>query len=203
MIPPAPSTAARGQEAPDETLLSPGRSFSRTELRAMSLDGVLAPVFADAYTQASLPHTPALRARAVALALPANLADRAVIGRLSAAWIYGCSAAPARISLLIDVGHRVAALRPWSGCILHEVSLGRFDAVSLAGTPVTTPLRTAVDLALHLDAESCLPALRAISRDASLGCPLGLIRQALKAGHRIPHKGAALERIRALMEEAG
>lgn len=201
MSAPTQARPSGGPSIPGDTVLSPGRSFSRAELRAMSLDGVLAPVYGDAYTPAACQHTPALRARAAALAMPAQLADRAVIGRLSAAWIYGCAAAPARISLLIDNGHRVRALRPWSGCVLHEVSLGRFDVVRLAGTPVTTALRTAVDLALHVDERQCLPALRAISRDAALNCPLGLIRQALEGSPRVPRKGAALERIRTLLQD--
>ena len=192
------TTAVPGS-VPAEMVLAPGRNFSRAELRAMRLDGVLAAVFGDAYTPASVPHTHILRARALALALPPNLVGRAVVGRFSAAWIYGCAPAPARISLLVDVGHRVGALRPWSGCIVHEVSLGRFDAANIAGISVTTPLRTAVDLALHGDAEAALPALAAITSDAKLGCPPGLVRQALEATHRVPHKAAALERIRALL----
>jgi hypothetical protein len=192
-------TTAVSGSVPAEMVLSPGRNFTRAELRAMKLDGVLAAVFADAYTPATVPHAPALRARALALALPPNLVDRAVIGRLSAAWIYGCAPAPARISLLVDVGHRVGALRPWSGCTLHEVNLGRFDAAGIAGIAVTTPLRTAVDLALHTDAEAALPALKALTADATLGCPPGLVRQALEAVHRVPHKAAALERISALL----
>ncbi len=102
-------TTAVSGSVPAEMVLSPGRNFTRAELRAMKLDGVLAAVFADAYTPATVPHAPALRARALALALPPNLVDRAVIGRLSAAWIYGCAPAPARISLLVDVGHRVGS----------------------------------------------------------------------------------------------
>lgn len=43
------------------------------------------------------------------------------------------------------------------GCILHEVRLGQLDVVSIGGLLVTSPLRTAVDVALHVEASRALP----------------------------------------------
>lgn len=183
------------------TVLSPGRHFSRTALQAMFLDSILLPVFGDAYIPAGTAITPALRGRALALATPANLAGRGIAGRLSAAWIYGCSGPGAAISLLVDSGHRAGALLPGSGCTLHEVKLSRFDVAVIGTMPVTTPLRTAVDLAIHVPAVDALPALRVLAADPALNCPLGLIRQALQSCQRVPHKQAALDRIQFLLEE--
>ncbi|MCZ2402747.1 hypothetical protein IV498_05990 [Paenarthrobacter sp. Z7-10] len=186
-----------------QTVLSPGRMFHRSELRSMSLDGLLTPVFADAYTVTGTASTPAMRSHAVSLALPANLVNRAVLGRLTAAWIYGCGPAPSTISLLVDNGHRITALRPWSGCILHEVSLGPFDVIQFSGAAVTSPLRTAVDVALHVPSAQAVPVLLMLSADPVLKCPLTLIRDALESGCRIPHKTRALECVRWLLNHSG
>lgn len=167
----------------------------------MFLDSILLPVFGDAYVLTGTAITPVLRGRALALATPANLAGRGIAGRLTAAWIYGCSGPGATITLLVDSAHRAGALQPGSGCTLHEVKLSRFDIAVIGTMPVTTPLRTAVDLAIHVPAVDALPALRALAADPALNCPLGLIRQALQSCQRVPHKQAALERIQSLLEE--
>ncbi|MBG0741608.1 hypothetical protein IV500_19810 [Paeniglutamicibacter antarcticus] len=196
---PAPSSTPPSQSM--GTVFSPGRHFSRTTLQSMCLDSILVPVFRDSYIPAGTAITPALRGRAMALATPANLAGRGIAGRLSAAWIYGCSGPGAVISLLVDSGHRAGALLPGSGCTLHEVKLSRFDVAVVGSMPVTTPLRTAVDLAVHVPAVDALPALRTLAADPALNCPLGLIRQALQSCHRVPHKQAALALIQSLLEE--
>ncbi len=165
----------------------------------MSLDGVLEPVIGDAYVLTGTHIGAELRGRALALLTPASLAGRGVAGRLSAAWVYGCARAPSTVALLVDTGHRAGALLPGSGCTLHEVKLSRFDVVTIGTMPVTTPLRTAVDLALQVEADDALPALRVLTADPLLNCPLGLVRQALEARARVPHKHAALERIRLLL----
>ncbi|HEY8295112.1 MAG TPA: hypothetical protein VIG41_07215 [Micrococcaceae bacterium] len=183
---------------PVAELLSPGPRFSRNELQAMTLDGVLQCVFGDAYVPATEAVTRRLRAAAVALAIPPNMAGRTTVGRLSAAWVYGCAAAPERITLLVDAGHRVATLRPWTGYWLHEVQLGRFDAVELEGCRITTPLRTAVDLALYAPHPAGAEALKLLAGTPGLGCPPGLIRAALLAQQRVPRRRAALALVDAL-----
>ncbi|WP_434612303.1 hypothetical protein [Arthrobacter sp. A5] len=180
-------------------VLSPGRSFSHTELQAMSLDGVLEPVFGDAYVLSGTDIGPELRGQALALLTPAHLTGRGVACRLSAAWVYGCSRPPFAVSLLVDKGHRAGALPAGTGCILHEAKLSRFDVATIGTMPVTTPLRTAVDLALQVQTDDALQALRAMAADPLLNCPLGLVRQALEARGRVPHKHTALERIRLLL----
>ena len=117
---------------------------------------------------------------------------------MTAAWIYGCAAEPDRLALLVDANRRISSLRSTRGCTFHEVRLGPFDVVSLGGLMVSSPLRTAVDIALHVDAERAVPALRALLGQPELGVRLRL----LSAGHRghpgMPHKKAALAKLEQL-----
>ncbi|MBT1003709.1 hypothetical protein KIH31_13975 [Paenarthrobacter sp. DKR-5] len=179
-------------------LIRPGEPFTAGELRAMALDGVVRQVIRDAYLRAGTGATPALRAQAVASAIPAAAAARTVIGRLSAAWVYGCAPPPPRVALLVDHGRRISALRPFSGCTLHEASLGRFDVVMLGSVPVTSPLRTAVDLALHVMPEQSVPALQRLTADPALNCPADLVRRAVLSWPRVPGRRAALDRLEAV-----
>ena len=79
---------------------------------------------------------------------------------MTAAWIYGCAGEPDRLALLVDANQRISSLQDHRGCTLHEVRLGPIDVVSLGGMMVSSPLRTALDIALHVEAERALPALR-------------------------------------------
>ena len=60
--------------------------------------------------------------------------------------------------------------------------LGPFDVVSLGGLMVSSPLRTAVDIALHVEAERAVPALRALLARPELGVRLPAA-QARRGGH--------------------
>jgi hypothetical protein len=74
----------------------------------------------------------------------------------------------------------------------------------VAGVPVTTALRTALDIALHAPGEEAVQALLALSAEPGLGCPLEYIRQALLARSRLPGKQLALARVeRVLAQLAG
>jgi len=115
-----------------------------------------------------------------------------VAGRMTAAWIYGCAQEPDRLALLVDAKRRISSLRSTRGCTLHEVRLGPFDVVSLGGLMVSSPLRTALDIALHVDAERALPALRRMLAKPELDIRLRLLRLAVEATPRVPHKKAAL-----------
>ncbi|MGZ4663041.1 MAG: hypothetical protein ACXVYB_17365, partial [Arthrobacter sp.] len=142
---------------PQAELYSPGPIFSWPELQAMAADGVLTQLYQSGYALPGTALTPQLRARAASFAVPPAIRRRVVAGRMTAAWIYGCAPEPDRLALLVDANRRISSLRTTRGCTLHEVKLGPFDVVSLGSLMVSSPLRTAVDVALHVDAERAVP----------------------------------------------
>jgi len=164
----------------------------------MAADGVLTRLSQRGYLPPGAASTPQLRARATACTIPPPIRQRVVAGRMTAAWIYGCAAEPDRIALLVDTSRRVSSLRGTRGCSFHEVRLGPFDVVSLGGLMVSSPLRTAVDIALHVDPERALPALGALLAAPELDVPLRLLVRAVEASPRMPYKKAALAKLAAL-----
>ncbi|MET4096603.1 type IV toxin-antitoxin system AbiEi family antitoxin [Arthrobacter sp. UYCu712] len=179
-------------------LYSPGPLFSWPELQAMASDGVLTQLYQRGYLPPGTRSTPQLRARALSVMVPPPIRRRVVAGRMTAAWIYGCAPEPDRLALLVDANRRISSLRSTRGCTFHEVRLGPFDVVSLGGLMVSSPLRTAVDIALHVDAERALPALGALLDRTELCVRLRLLRLAVDATPRVPYKKAALEKLDAL-----
>jgi hypothetical protein len=114
---------------------------------------------------------------------------------MTAAWIYGCADEPDRLALLVDTKRRVSSLRNTRGCTLHEVKLGPLDVVSLGGLMVSSPLRTALDVALHVDAARAIPALEGLLARPQNDVRLRLLILAIEASPRVPHKRAALEKL--------
>jgi hypothetical protein len=169
----------------------------------MAADGVLTQLYQSGYALPGTALTPQLRARAASFAVPPAIRRRVVAGRMTAAWIYGCAPEPDRLALLVDANRRISSLRTTRGCTLHEVKLGPFDVVSRGGLLVSSPLRTAVDIALHVDAERAVPALRRMLALPELDVRLRLLTRAVEATPRVPYKKAALEVLAALPTEAG
>lgn len=202
--PPAPPAAPGldhppGSQAPRfPELYAPGMPFAGPELQSLAADGLLARLHQNGYTLPEVPASPQLRARAAAGAVPPSVRQRVVAGRMTAAWIYGCAAEPDRLALLVDAKRRVSSLRSTRGCTLHEVKLGPFDVVSLGGLMVSSPLRTALDLALHVDAVRAIPALAALLARPQQDVRLRLLVLAIEATPRVPHKRAALEKLGSL-----
>lgn len=186
---PIPSGVTPGE------LYSPGSMFTWPELQAMASDGVLVQLYQRGYLPPGTRATPQLRARAAAVLIRPAIRQRVVAGRMTAAWIFGCAAEPDRLALLVDANRRISSLRSTRGCTFHEVRLGPFDVVSLGGLMVSSPLRTAVDVAVHVEAERAVPALRALLGKPELGLQLRLLRLAVEATPRMPHKRAALAKL--------
>lgn len=176
-------------------LYSPGRPFAWPELQSLAADGILAQFHQHGFTLPEAPASPQLRARAAANAVPAAVRQRVVAGRMTAAWIYGCAAEPDKLALLVDAKRRISGLRNTRGCTLHEVRLGPFDVVSMGGLMVSSPLRTAVDIALHVEAHRALPALTGLLARPEKDVRLRLLVLAIEATPRVPHKRAALEKL--------
>ena len=176
-------------------LYAPGGPFAGPELQSLAADGLLARFHQHGYTLPGVPASPQLRARAAAGAVPAAIRQRVVAGRMTAAWIYGCAAEPDRLALLVDTKRRVSSLRGTRGCTLHEVKLGPFDVVSLGGLMVSSPLRTALDISLHVEPERAVPPLAGLLARPQQDVKLRLLVRAIEATPRVPHKRAALEKL--------
>lgn len=195
----SPSPPADSRDAVPGTplldLYAPGQLFTWSELQAMATDGLLQQVYQRGYATPGSAATPQLRARCAALGVPPAIRQRVVAGRLTAAWIHGCSPEPDRLALLVDTKRRVSSLRSTRGCTLHEVRLGPCDVVSIGGLMVSSPLRTALDIALHVDATRAVPALRSLLARPEQDVRLRLLTLAIEATPRLPHKKAALEKL--------
>ncbi|MHA7174339.1 type IV toxin-antitoxin system AbiEi family antitoxin [Arthrobacter monumenti] len=210
-MPSAPQTAptARSATVPgmvptsSARVFRAGNPFTAAELQSMALDGLLTHVFGSTYVRPGTRAVPALRAGAMADAVSAGLLKKGVIGRQSAAWIYGCAPAPARINLLIDRNRRTTSVGPFSGNLIHEVHLPASDTLTLSNTIVTTPIRTARDLALYSPEAQAAPWIKALTANSALVCTLDDVKQALEVLVRVPRKRAALTLVHELMEEAG
>lgn len=96
----------------------------------------------DVYVRRDLPLDYLTRARAVALVLPGG----AVISGKTAAWLYG--GLMPRPSDPIEVTlRRESPMKPRTGLTIRRALLPDDDIACLAGVPVTTPMRTAFDMA--------------------------------------------------------
>ena len=177
-------------------LFHAGEVFTSAELQAMRLDGLVRLVIGDTYLRSDFREDPASRAQAAVRCVPAPLRARVALGRTCAAWIYGCAPPPALISLVTDHRRRTTALPPFSPAVMHQVALGPFDVNLVGGVSVTTPLRTALDIAVHGEDTDAVPILRAIGSAGNLGCPLRLVEAALVTTPRVPGKTRALTRLR-------
>lgn len=184
-------------------LIVPGRLFSHAELGAMHADGILKRVFGSGYLPAAAAETAEHRALAMSLEIPAGLLHKLILGRFSAAWVYGCAEQPPRVTALIDHKRRAGSLPPFHSLQVHEVTLGRFDVTSVARIRITSVLRTTVDLAFQRS--PTVPGwpdpamvLWQMTQQKSLGCPLALVRNAVAALPRVPYKHRALARLETL-----
>lgn len=148
----------------------PAFDLSRRRLDALVTDGALRRVLRGAYVRADLPDTLELRASCSALVLP----DHAVLCDRTAAWLWG-------VDLFAVAEHEFVPR-------LETVSVGGNDRVRRAavyggkrdllpaeicevnGVRVTTPLRTACDLACLRGRRTALAVLDAFRRTHGLTC---------------------------------
>ncbi|GAB4100155.1 hypothetical protein GCM10028789_23190 [Sinomonas halotolerans] len=177
-------------------MLLAGAPFTAVELQAMAADGVVRRLIGQAYVPALAPEGPSLRARSLAALLPARVRVRAVAGRMTAAWIFGCAPAPELPVMLVASTHRISSLRSPERLLVHEVGFGPYDVLDIAGLQVTSPLRTALDVALHCEGTRAMPVLRRLLAQPGLGLTPRLVARALESLPRQPHK----ERARRLLE---
>lgn len=182
---PAPWRAAQKAR---EAIIVPGEVFVLAELHAMKLDGVLQPIVGDAFRCTASAESAPMRAAALHHHVPASLATRAALAQLSAAWVYGCAPPPTRLALLQSHGGKSASLPPFSWCTLREVNLELGEVQRLGGALITTPLRTALDVARTVPVPLARAVLLAMSASEDLQCSLTRMRLALQAATHVPGK---------------
>lgn len=144
---------------------SPGRDLASgipaSELSALRLDGDLFTL-GDSYAPFDTVVGPPERARS----LTPPRADRWIAELGTAAWIWGASpAAPRPAEFCVIATERVGGSGPSA---VREVILEPVDVVELAGVRLTTPLRTAVELARVRD-EFGASDLQVVRELAALG----------------------------------
>lgn len=193
---------ARGTTAP--LVLLPGHPFSRAELSAMAEDGLLRRELLDAYVPATAAPTLQLRATAVSRVVPGHLQRRGVLGRLGAAWFYRCAPEPSPVTILVDKSARTTTTVP-PGLVIHQTGFAPRDLVVHHGITLTTPLRTAVDLAIHVTGPAGDAALLALLSAPRLHCSPQHLLAELEALAKLPGRRVAIARVRKLARalEAG
>ena len=143
-----------------------GPVLHRTEVSSLEWagllrDGLLAPVWGGAARVTACVEDPAVRVAALARLVP----ERGVVGRATAVWVHAGGPAPVRADVLVQT--RARRPDPHPDRRTHEADLTDADVETIAGVRVTTPLRTALDVARWLPAAQSLPLLRAL-RDVGL-----------------------------------
>jgi len=119
--------------------------LSWVELQAARLDGDVYEL-AGAYCLLGELEGPRHRARAVL----AERSPRLIAESSTAAWIWGACAEPARLRFAVSPDAR-ARLSPAMGIVVREIVYADGDLTAVDAFTVTTPLRTALDLAREGD----------------------------------------------------
>jgi very-short-patch-repair endonuclease len=155
-------------EAPFTTEDAERRGITRHTLRRMVRDGVVRRVTAGVYVVATLEDTVEIRAQSLALVL----GPHQVVCDRTAAWLYGIDAFPfgdlddlPAIETCARRGHGPCRRKEVDG---HTRDLDDRDVTTIEGVQVTTPLRTALDLACILERRDALAALDAFRRREGL-----------------------------------
>lgn len=173
--------------ADDEVLFVPGEGFAAHELDRMREEGLLRRVLSQVHVAADLPDDGATRARAAAALVERTAAALVmrdgVLGHRSAAWVHAAiDEAPAVVDVLRDR----AVWMPSSSCVrVHAARLRPTDVQRIAGVEVTSPLRTATDLARWLSPHESMPLLVRLLDDHHL--PPSAVLHRLAQMDRAPH----------------
>lgn len=190
-----------GRPADDDALFLPGDGFAVHELDRMRGEGLLRRVLSQVHVAADLPDDGAARARAAAAlitrATAALVMKDGVLGHLSAAWVHGAiDVAPAVVDVLCDR----AVWLPSSSCLrVRAARLNPTDVQQVAGVEVTSPLRTATDLARWLTPCESLPLLVRLLADHHLQ-PSAVLHR-LAQMDRPPHARRARDVLAQLAEQ--
>ena len=201
MTPPRPLTPDPVHPLPIHTgsvatrVLRPGDPFGSGELTAMCSDGILRRVVLDAHLPAGTALTRTTKMHVLRAVIPPHLQRRGVLGRLGAAWFYDCADVPDPLPILVAKDARTTTTLP-TGFSLHQTAFNAYDRVHHEGLFVTSPLRTTVDVALHVPGPEGSRALHWLMASPHLHCPPELVLAALQAVGKTPGRRQALARVR-------
>jgi len=129
-----------------------GRAFTTEDARAAGLtykqlrSSAYRRLFHDVYVVATEPDSVELRAAAIRLVLP----DDAVVGLTAGAWLHGADVRDRRRPEIEVIAQRGDQIRR-AGTKATSALLAPDDVTEVLGVPVTTPTRTAFDLARRPD----------------------------------------------------
>ncbi|MBE1876756.1 hypothetical protein [Myceligenerans pegani] len=192
-VPPVVTPARVGGPAAWQDLL---RSGALTPLRDAPLDTTGAVA-----VPAGVRVTPTHRALVLAESCGGVLPARAVLAGASAAWVHSGLRGGIHVPRLpTDAGfpelaHDAAVRRPdVPAGVLVRCAAGLVrDTMLLAGVPVTTPARTAADVACRLPFEQAVPVLTALAAGSADLDPVDLdaVERALEARRRVVGRPAA------------
>ncbi len=147
------------------------------EAGRLAREGVLRRVVDEVYVPADVPEVPALRAAALHALVPGALLSAApVVCWEAAGWVYCGGPAPHRVDLAVPAPAARSLVRV--PLVVHEMRLTRADLRAVGPTRLwlTSPARTAVDLARRLPHERALEAMDELARIAGLTPPALLAR---------------------------
>ncbi|MCT1801485.1 hypothetical protein VVR84_01550 [Kocuria carniphila] len=201
MTPPQPQPTDSVHSLPPRSgakltpVLRPGHPFSGPELSAMVSDGILNRILLDAHVPVGTALTRVSKLHVLRAVIPAHLQRRGVLGRLGAAWFYDCAEVPEPLPILVAKDARTTTTLP-RGFSLHQTAFNPFDRVVHEDLAVTSPLRTAVDVALHVPGSEGTGALHWLMASPHLHCPPELVLAALEAVGKKPGRRQALARVR-------
>lgn len=163
------------------------RDLPLAELHALRLDGQLTALD-ECFIPVDQPAGLVERARSLTLYCDGRL----IVEQHSAAWVWGAlSQPPTRHELCASIGARSRSVHP-RRLLVREVIIGKADYVDIAGVRVTTPLRTAVDLARFAD-EFDLEMVKRLLADAGLTVQDCI--EELTTRRNLPRKKIALTRL--------
>jgi hypothetical protein len=172
--------------------------FPAAELAALRLDGEVYRVD-DGFAAIDVVPGPRLRATALAAALPAKL----IAEQRSAAWVWGAVLDPPNPHEVC--ANTTARARPPHSTHLavREVVIARQEIAVIAGLALTTPLRTAIDLArIVIDwgepEQLMIASLMDIGRFTAIDCAA-----AMNQRRNLPNKLLAMRRLTAASEGRG
>lgn len=174
--------------APVSPVLAPPDVGGTVAFDTMVREGTLKIV----HRQHAVPRDERVTSRIRILALAPEVPKRSVVGRVSAAWVFLGGPAPAQLNVLYPPkSHRP---QPAPTLTSHQAVLAPSEVLTLGQVAVTTPARTAADIALfepfesavaltralvdqgHTDGRQILSALESRTGDAAYGQALDVVR---------------------------
>lgn len=159
--------------------------------RVLVAEGHLTRLLPGRYVPPDLLRTAVQRALALGCALGAQLQSHHVIAGPSAAWVLlgGVPPAPAE---LLSSAHRGDV----AGVVMRTARLGAQEVETLGGSPVTVPVRTAIDLLRFSPAPVAASLVRGLVDSGHV--EVEEIRQRLARMHRHPGVQTARDRLESL-----